>query len=119
MAKDPATLLNWNNLSNSEKRRERLRQARLLGTHTKDEWAEMLEFFEYTCCCCLGEFQGLRGVVKDHIIPVYQGGSDSIKNIQPLCNHCNSSKGPNNSDWRPQLADSLKKELPIKWQNNG
>jgi 5-methylcytosine-specific restriction endonuclease McrA len=88
--------------------------ARQKGTHTKQEWAEMLEFFENTCCCCMGD-SGLANVEKDHIIPVSMGGSDSIKNLQPLCARCNTSKGPDISDWRPQLASELGKEIPSKW----
>ena len=105
-------------LTNREKRRQRLNLAREKGTHTKQEWQEMLVFFEHTCCCCLGD-SGYTNVEKDHIIPIYAGGSDHITNLQPLCAHCNSSKGPNTSDWRPQLADHLGKVIPDKWISNG
>lgn len=105
-------------LTNAQKRRIRMSEARKRGTHTKEEWIEMLDFFENTCCCCMGD-SGLLRVEKDHIIPIYQGGSDHITNLQPLCSRCNCSKGPNVSDWRPQLADQLGKELPLKWIPNG
>lgn len=93
----------------------RLMEARKRGRHTKEEWKEMKEFFDNTCCCCMGD-SGLANVEKDHVIPIYQGGSDGLDNLQPLCARCNASKGSNVSDWRPQLADFLKKELPLKYQ---
>ena len=93
----------------------RLKEARKKGRHTKKEWEEMKDFFDNTCCCCMGD-SGLFHVEKDHVIPIYQGGSDALYNLQPLCARCNSSKGSNVSDWRPQLADFLNKELPIKYQ---
>lgn len=104
----------WDKLTNAEKRSLRLRLARHKGTHTKREWEEMKAFFEYTCCCCLGE-SGLENIEKDHIIPLYQGGSDSITNLQPLCAKCNSAKGRINTDWRPRLAEKLGKVMPDKW----
>jgi len=103
-------------LTNGQKRSIRLKAAKEKGDHTKDEWIQMLEFFNYTCCACLGD-RGYLNVEKDHIIPLYQFGSNHIRNLQPLCAGCNSSKGSDSSDWRPQLADHLGKELPELYTN--
>lgn len=100
-------------LSNQDKRRLRIQLARQKGTHTQQEWIDMKVFFRYTCASCLDG----DSIVKDHIIPIYQGGSDSIANIQPLCMRCNSSKGPNGTDYRPRLANFLGKELPKSYTN--
>lgn len=95
-------------------RAERMCDARKKGRHTKQEWIAMVSFFKDTCCRCKGH-SGDPNIVKDHILPVYLGGSDSIKNIQPLCVHCNSAKGPEDIDWRPSLAKILNKEIPTEW----
>lgn len=77
-------------------RQERLRAAREKGTHTKEEWRELYLASGPSCLRC-----GFEGhVCKDHIIPIYQGGSDSIRNLQPMCRECNSAKGPENIDYR-------------------
>jgi uncharacterized protein YdaU (DUF1376 family) len=79
-------------------RSERLAEARQKGRHTPDEWKSLLDFCGNACVRC-----GANRVeiVKDHIQPIYQGGSDAIDNLQPLCVRCNSSKGPDASDHRP------------------
>lgn len=99
---------------NRTNRSERLTAAREKGRHTKAEWEEMVAFFDNTCVRCEGASQ-LIGVVKDHITPIYQGGSDGLDNIQPLCAKCNSSKGPEAIDFRTNFAIKLGKRMPAKW----
>ena len=85
------------NARGKAKRRERMEFSRSLGTHTKEEWDELKMEFEGMCVRCgSGDFP----VEKDHIIPIYKGGSDSIENIQPLCPRCNASKGPETFNWK-------------------
>jgi uncharacterized protein YdaU (DUF1376 family) len=78
-------------------RGRRLANARMIGTHIEEEWVMLLEICGYKCLKCSAE-----DVVKDHIVPLYQGGADSIDNLQPLCRSCNSSKGPDRTDYRPE-----------------
>ena len=80
---------------NREIRKHRLRVAREKATHTKEEWLALIAEFGGRCVRCCGPFV----VVKDHIIPLYQGGSDGIENLQPLCINCNSGKGSENFNW--------------------
>lgn len=101
---------------NRRLRRERLKRARSKGTHSDEEWNDMKEFFDHTCVNCFGE-SGIDYVEKDHIIPLYQGGSDHIRNLQPLCAKCNSGKGNSREDLRGYLAKHLGKKLPDNYKN--
>ncbi len=78
-------------------RSERLAAARKIASHSARDWEVLKEICGNICVRC-----GTDGaLVKDHIKPIYQGGSDGIDNIQPLCKTCNSSKGPEATDHRP------------------
>jgi 5-methylcytosine-specific restriction endonuclease McrA len=107
-------------MTNVEIRSERVRLANLKGRHTKQQWQEMKEFFNHTCLRCYGS-SGLANVVKDHIIPLYQGGSNGLDNLQPLCAFCNASKGSENIDWRIKYCDDKGIKLPeiYKPKSNG
>lgn len=85
--KDPAPRL----------RLERLKASRAKGTHTKQQWLGILKEFDYRCVCC-----GCTPVgrpTKDHIVPILDGGSDAIDNLQPLCRECNSDKKADSFNW--------------------
>ena len=91
-------------------RSERLAEARKKGTHTKAQWEFMKGYFG-ECVKCESKID----LVKDHIKPIYQGGSDGIDNIQPLCRKCNSSKGADSTDWRPAYCERNACEMPAEF----
>ena len=103
-------------------RSARLAAARAKGKHTKQEWDALQWATGYRCVSCGIGADDLEGGVltKDHIIPIYQGGSDAIENIQPSCRTCNSRKGDDTTDhretsspgWRKRMAECL----PNAWQ---
>lgn len=85
------------------RRRYAMQAARQRGTHTDEEWLEVLVAFEFQCARC-----GVRHcdspLTKDHVVPVSAGGSDGIDNLQPLCQPCNSLKGISFMDFRHARA---------------
>ena|SRR3990167_7059154 len=79
-------------------RRLRIKKAKSIKTHTKQEWLCMLKEFPYCVKCKKTNII----LYKDHIIPIYQterNPSDSIENIQPLCKSCNSSKSGDSTNY--------------------
>jgi len=66
------------------------------GSFTKEQWRALCKHFGNVCLCC-----GNRGrLTKDHVIPIEQGGLNTIANLQPLCRSCNSAKGTRYIDYR-------------------
>jgi len=61
------------------------------GRHTTEEVRKVLSRQKYLCAVCRKSIKA--GYHKDHIIPVSQGGSNYIRNIQLLCPKCNLKKG--------------------------
>jgi len=85
---------------NAVLRSRRLAAARAKNTHTAEQWAEILEMCDRRCVRCGDQAPEGFQPFKDHILPIYLGGSDGPENLQPLCLQCNSSKGPESTDWR-------------------
>jgi 5-methylcytosine-specific restriction endonuclease McrA len=78
-------------------RRNRKYQAE--GSHSEAEWEALKAKYTYTCLRC-GRQEPEITLTRDHVIPITQGGSDWITNIQPLCHICNSSKNNKSIDYR-------------------
>ncbi len=79
-----------------------IRRARKLeakGSHTDEEWQELKDLYNFKCLRC-GKQEPEIKLTRDHVIPLTQGGSDSIDNIQPLCTRCNSKKNYKHIDYR-------------------
>jgi 5-methylcytosine-specific restriction endonuclease McrA len=70
------------------KARRYAREKGAVGKHTLQEWENLLAEFDYKCAFCRKK----KELTKDHIIPLSEGGTDYIDNIQPLCRSCNSRK---------------------------
>ena len=68
-------------------------------THTEEEWQELKAFYNFKCLRCGAQEPDIK-LTRDHVIPLTQGGSDSIDNIQPLCARCNSKKNNKHIDYR-------------------
>jgi 5-methylcytosine-specific restriction endonuclease McrA len=105
-----SALSKWGSNTNQAKRSERLTEARKKATHTKDEWEAMRLFFG-ECVKCGNK----EDLVKDHITPIYQGGSDGLENLQPLCRKCNASKGADSTDYRSIYCDKNDCEMPTTY----
>jgi 5-methylcytosine-specific restriction endonuclease McrA len=56
--------------------------------HTDRQWQSLLKEYEGHCAEC----GSTENITKDHIVPLHEGGQNTIDNIQPLCFSCNSRK---------------------------
>jgi 5-methylcytosine-specific restriction endonuclease McrA len=84
--------------SRTERSKRRAAAHGYSGEHfTLEEWEALVELYGRRCLRC-----GAREPLSvDHITPLCLGGSNTIANIQPLCEPCNSLKGASVRDYRP------------------
>ena len=64
----------------------------------REEWFAHNKPFlgKYKCVRCHKYFKKSE-IDIDHRIPKRKGGTDDLWNLQPMCKHCNRSKGKNQS----------------------
>lgn len=74
----------------NHKRRMRTKNAPSTLTHL--QWNQILKEQNNYCNMCRNSFKNIKPT-RDHIIPVSKGGGLTKKNVQALCQSCNSSKG--------------------------
>lgn len=97
---NPNILKYWNkNGSNKYRKTSKGKLSRVIGEHRrrskikdkidKKAWLEKLKLLGGKCVYCGSS----EKITIDHIIPICKGGTNEINNLQPLCLHCNSSKG--------------------------
>lgn len=72
--------------NNNARRRGRVKNG---GSFTAAEWLAKQKEYGNRCAACGAETK----LQVDHKIPLALGGSNRIKNIQPLCRNCNARKG--------------------------
>lgn len=92
-----------------ERYRQRLRDAKRRGTHTRAEWEAVCRRFFNLCVRCFVRADDLIGgsLTKDHVIPISENGSDAAGNLQPLCRECNTSKKADSVERRDYRVDFI------------
>lgn len=75
------------------------------GEYTLEQWLTLCELFNWTCPSCNEHFNSLQ---VDHIVPLtWEGTSNWITNIQPLCKSCNTGKSNHHAtDYRNEEVKS-------------
>lgn len=76
--------------------RVRTHMLRGAGILTEEDWVAVLEEFGSRCLACFST----APVTIDHVIPIIKGGANSVSNVQPLCQPCNSKKYVKIIDYR-------------------
>lgn len=75
---------------------DRAREVGAAGVLTLDDIDALKAFYDFTCLKC-----GARPAISpDHVKPLAAGGSNTVDNLQLLCENCNKGKGDEEIDYR-------------------
>ena len=76
--------------------RRRARKTGAGGSYTAQQWKDLCDFHGNVCLCCRKSLP----LSVDHVIPVKDGGTSDISNLQCLCLSCNRRKATKSTDYR-------------------
>lgn len=85
------------------KQRRRARKQLAPGSFTAEEWHNLCRLYDFSCLSCQLQMR-YDELTVDHVIPLSVGGTNWLKNLQPLCSSCNSSKHTKHIDYRTNWA---------------
>lgn len=71
--------------------RYRARKRGSPGSHTFAEWMARVELHQWQCVYCCTSLTP-KTLTKDHVVPLFRGGTDFAVNLVPACKSCNSAK---------------------------
>ncbi len=66
------------------------------GSYSQEEWDALCARYGNKCLWC----DAKTALTVDHVVPLSQGGSNTIDNLQPLCARCNRAKYSRVMDFR-------------------
>ena len=83
----------------------------ITGSHSEREWQELVVAWGWRCFYCARPVHENAepiqdSLTRDHLIPLFRGGSDDIGNIVPACFNCNRIKGT-------MTIDEFRAERPV------
>jgi 5-methylcytosine-specific restriction endonuclease McrA len=79
--------------------RYRARKAGAIGSHTFAQWMSCVEIHAWKCAYCDVALTPTT-LTKDHVVPLFKGGTNYVENLAPACKSCNSAKR-DRTDFRP------------------
>jgi 5-methylcytosine-specific restriction endonuclease McrA len=76
----------WTLEQRLSRQNQRAKQTGARHDLTMEQWQETLEYFDYRCAYCGGDYE-----VIEHYLPIYEAGT-TVSNCIPACLHCNIMK---------------------------
>lgn len=70
------------------------------GKYTTNQWLARFSFYGRRCAYCFADLT-VKSPHRDHVVPVFFGGTNWASNLVPACKTCNLRKGTKR--WLPRM----------------